>query len=277
MHLKRRMQENDGAFAETAHRPLPTPTLPWRLRQRWSRLLFTHWPVPAADVQARLPRGLRVDTFDRWAWLGVVPFVMEQVRFRSVSQHSFGVPGARAFPELNLRTYVTGPDGRAGVYFFSLDAGSLLAVAGARAAFGLAYFWARMAATREGNAIYYRSERRLTRRPVRFEARYRPLRVAAAKDDLCRFVTERYALFVRRFGAVQIGEIHHRPWQLEWAEAEFMRNDLPGSSGFTLPPRAPVLHYSEEIEMEAWLPYRVRVSAWPSLLLSHVAWYMTGA
>ena len=209
-------------------------------------------------MQARLPRGLRVDTFDGWAWLGVVPFVMEQVRFRIAGEHSAGVPGARAFPELNLRTYVIGPDGRAGVYFFSLDAGSLLAVAGARAAFGLAYFWARMAETREGNAIYYRSERRLTRRPVRFEARYRPLRVPAGKDDLCRFVTERYALFVRRFGGVQIGEIHHRPWQLEEAEAEFMRNDLPGSFGFTPPTRAPVLHYSEEIEMEAWLPRRVR-------------------
>ena len=49
-------------------------------------------------------------------------------------------PTAHAFPELNLRTYVKGPDGRGGVYFFSLDAASLLAVVGARVAFGLPYF-----------------------------------------------------------------------------------------------------------------------------------------
>ncbi len=201
-----------------------------------------------------------MDTFDGWAWLGVVPFVMERVRFRSAGQHSFGMATARAFPELNLRTYVIGPDGRAGVYFFSLEAGSLLAVAGARAAFGLAYFWARMSETRSGDVTTYTSERLLTQRPVRFEARYRSIHVLAAKDDFCRFLTERYALFVRRFGAVQIGEIHHRPWQFEQAEAEFTRNDLPGSFGFTLPERPPVLHYSESIDMEAWLPHRVRLS-----------------
>ena len=250
------MREDHAAFTEMAHRPWPVPAHSWRLRQRWSRLLFAHWPLPAAEVQSRLPQGLEVDKFDGWAWLGVVPFVMEQVRFRSLGQHSVGVATARSFPELNLRTYVIGPDGRAGVYFFSLDAASLLAVLGARLAFGLAYFWARMSEVRSGEVITYRSERLLTRTPVRFEAQYRALHRLSDEDDLRYFVTERYALFVRRFGAVQIGEIHHRPWQLEQAEAEFTRNDLPASFGFTLPPRAPVLHYSESIQMEAWLPHR---------------------
>ena len=250
------MAEDNTPFLQTAHRPWPMPQGAWRLRQRWSRLLFAHWPMRPADVQAKLPDGLRIDTLDGAAWLGVVPFMMDRVRFRTVGEHAFGVPSATAFPELNLRTYVVGPDGRAGVYFFSLDAGSLLAVAGARVAFGLPYLWAAMQERVEDGVVHYRS-RRLLGPPARFAASFRSLGRAAPEDDLRRFLTERYALFTRRFGRVQIGEIHHRPWLLEEAEAEIQCNELPGSFGFTLPNRPPVLHYSEAIEMQAWLPRRV--------------------
>src|SRR5207244_6041433 len=47
------------------------------------------------------------------------------------------------FPEMNLRTYVVGPSGPA-IWFFSLDAAKVVAVAGARATFGLPYFWSDM-------------------------------------------------------------------------------------------------------------------------------------
>ena len=233
------------------------PQRPWRLRQRWSRLLFAHWPVPAGEVQSRLPSGLRVDTFDGWAWLGVVPFLMDQVRFRTVGEHAIGVPSARAFPELNLRTYVIAPDGRAGVYFFSLDAGSLLAVIGARIAFGLPYFWSRMRIEQQGSATRYTSHRRMGH-AADFAASYRSLGTPSAQDDLRRFLTERYAFFTRYFGRVQAGEIHHGPWPLENAEAEFEENGLPAAFGFTLPDRPPVLHYAPEVYMQAWTIRAVR-------------------
>jgi uncharacterized protein YqjF (DUF2071 family) len=220
-------------------------------------LLFAHWPIPAATIQSKLPQGLQVDTLDGTAWLGVVPFVMDRVRFRTTGQGSLRIPTAHAFPELNLRTYVTGPDGRAGVYFFSLDAASLLAVIGARIGFGLPYFWASMQERIEDNTIHYRS-RRLIGPTANFAATFRATGKPAADDDLRRFLTERYALFVRRFGTVQIGEIHHRPWQLETAEADITENTLPQSYGFTLPNSPPVLHYSHEIEMEAWTLKRSR-------------------
>jgi uncharacterized protein YqjF (DUF2071 family) len=245
------VSEDSSPYLEKRHRPWPPPERMWRLRQRWSRLLFAHWPMPAAEIQAKLPAGLRVDTLDGAAWLGVVPFVMDRVRFRTAREHTFRVPTAHAFPELNLRTYVIGPDGRAGVYFFSLDAGSLLAVVGARVGFGLPYFWASMQERVDGDTVHYRSRRRLGP-PAGFTAHFRSLGRPAAEDDLRRFLTERYALFVRRFGSVQIGEIHHAPWQLEEAEAEITENSLPASFGFTLPNRPPVLHYSRELEMQAW-------------------------
>ena len=207
--------------------------------------------MPAADVQAKLPAGLAVDTFDGWAWLGVVPFTMEHVRFRSFRDNHFGVPTARAFPELNLRTYVKTRDGRSGVYFFSLDAGSLLAVLGARAAFNLPYFWASMSETvANDGSIRYQSKRRFDR--ADFDALYRSTGKPAADDDLRRFLTERYALFVRRGKSIHIGHILHPRWQLTEAEADIRINTLPQSFGFTLPHRPPLLHYSEHIEMQAW-------------------------
>ena len=233
-----------------------TPDRPWRLRQRWTQVLFTHWPVRPALVQARLPAGLTVDTFDGWAWLGVVPFRMDRVRIRTVGEHSVSVPSATAFPELNLRTYVRAPDDSPGVYFFSLDAASLLGVLGARIAFGLPYFWARMESRSEAGLIHYRS-RRLLGGDIGFSARYRSLGTLSPDDDLRRFLTERYALFVRRFGAVQVGHIHHGPWRLEQAEAEVLHDDLPASFGLPGPDRPRVLHFGPEVHMHAWTLRRV--------------------
>src|SRR3712207_8210884 len=50
----------------------------------------------------------------------------------------------RSFLEANVRTYVHVDGREPGVYFFSLDAASLLAVLGARVGLGLPYFLARM-------------------------------------------------------------------------------------------------------------------------------------
>ena len=207
--------------------------------------------MPAAAIQAKLPAGLQVDTFNGAAWLGVVPFAMDRVRFRTAGERTLAVPSASAFPELNLRTYVRTASGATGVYFFSLDAGSLLAVAGARTAFGLPYFWAKMSEqVAPDGTIHYESRRRFGN--ADFAATYRSLGTPAPQDDLRHFLTERYALFVRRFGAVQVGRILHHPWQLEQAEADITTNTLPQSFGFTLPDIEPILHYSHEIVMEAW-------------------------
>ena len=249
----------DPSLQQTAHRPWPMPAMPWRLRQRWTKLLFAHWPMPPGEIQRRLPAGLHVDTHDGWAWLGVVPFLMDQVRFRTAGQYSIGVPTARAFPELNLRTYCVAPDGRPGVYFFSLDAGSFLAVMGARIGFGLPYFWSRIRMQQQGDFLRYTS-RCLLGRPADFAAHYRSLGTPAPDDALGRFVTSRYAFFLRRFGHIQAGEIHHAPWTLQNVEAEFEQNGLAASFGFTLPIRPPVLHYTNEVHMQAWTLRRVHNS-----------------
>jgi len=82
------------------------------------------------------------------------------------------VPWLSAFPELNVRTYVTF-DGKPGVWFFSLDARNSVAVAVARTWFHLPYFRARMNCAEREGWILYQSERTHRGAPV---ARWKPYR-----------------------------------------------------------------------------------------------------
>ena len=133
---------------DVGHRPWPLPVQPWIMKQSWHDLLFAHWPVPVDAMRARVPPGLEIDTFDGAAWLGVIPFHMTNVAPRAVP----ALPWVSAFPELNVRTYVT-CEGKAGVYFFSLDAANPLAVAVARAMFHLPYYPADMDVAAQGSRI----------------------------------------------------------------------------------------------------------------------------
>src|SRR5438270_283963 len=153
------------------HRPWARPEGPWAMRMGWRDLLFAHWPVDAAALRRLLPAGLELDLFDGRAFVGAVPFRMEGVSPRLVPN----VPGLHKFPELNLRTYVKA-GGKAGVWFFSLDAGQKLAVRAARYFFHLPYFDARFRIECAGDAVEYAAQR--THRgapPAVFAARYRPI------------------------------------------------------------------------------------------------------
>jgi uncharacterized protein len=240
-----------------SHRPYELPAGRWRMRQRWSDLLFAHWPIPVGGMTRLLPAGLEVDTFDGVAWVGVVPFWMDQVQTRAIGQHCITIPGTAAFCELNLRTYVRSQTtGLRGVYFFSLDAASALAVIGARTLFHLPYFLASMHRQIEPDGtIEYTSRRLLTGRSVRFKARYRGLGNVAApsgEGTLEYFLTERYCLFTHRRGRVIVGHIHHLPWPLEAAEAEISINELPAAHGISLPNQPPILHFARELHVYIW-------------------------
>lgn len=261
-------------LSTVAHRPYPLPAGDWRMTQRWSDLLFAHWPLVPDAIARLLPAGLEVDTFDNYAWVGVVPFWMDRVRTRTFGEHSLSIPSTADFCELNLRTYVRSrATGLHGVFFFSLDAASALAVLGARTLFHLPYFLASMERRRESDgSIHYRSRRLFTHRSIRFEATYRSLRKRSfvqsktqatpqtsaamtspsAPGTLEHFLTERYCLFTPHAGRTLIGHIHHLPWPLETAEAEIRLNELPSAHGITLPNRAPVLHFARELQVFLW-------------------------
>jgi uncharacterized protein YqjF (DUF2071 family) len=227
------------------------------MAQRWNDLLFAHWPIPSHDMARLLPAGLEIDTFDGYAWVGIVPFWMDQVRTRTIGERCVTVPTTATFCELNMRTYVRSQrTGLSGVYFFSLDAASALAVLGARTLFRLPYFLASMHQQTESNGtVNYNSRRLLTGSQVRFKARYRGLGqvIGPGKPGtLEHFLTERYCLFTRRAGRVQVGHIHHLPWPLEPAEAEISINELPAAHGIALPEHPPVLHFARKLDVYIW-------------------------
>ena len=247
-------------LSTTEHRPWPLPKSPWVMTQRWNDLLFAHWPLPAAEITRLIPEGLVVDTFDGSAWVGVVPFWMDKVRFRGIP----AIPGASRFPELNLRTYVRERHTNTpGVYFFSLDAANPFAVSAARMFFHLPYYWAHMKVESPSEReVLYSSERLLTRRPASLRVRYRSLGQPCLKGGLEAFLTERYALFnYRRGGGLGRVNIHHLPWPLELAEADFEINDLPAAHGIRLPATKPLLQYSRELVVYIWALERIPLRA----------------
>ena len=224
---------------------------------QWTDLAFLHWPVPKDALQRLVPRGVEVETFDGDAWLGIVPFCMRKTRIRGLPP----LPYATDFPELNVRTYVRVGD-KPGVWFFSLDAKSRLAVAGARATFGLPYFRAEMEVEQRGLLTSYVSRRVDDRAPpARFAAGYcsggasRP----AKPGTLEQFLVERYCLYAQgRDGSLRCGEIAHAPWQLQSASVQLGVCDMTRLLGFALPDCAPFALCAEPVEVVAWRPMRVR-------------------
>jgi uncharacterized protein YqjF (DUF2071 family) len=210
-------------------------------------------------VTPLLPPGLILDTFDGTAWIGIVPFLIDRVHTRTFGSHTIAVPTTTEFCELNLRTYVRSPaGGLSGVYFFSLDAASALAVIGARSVVHLAYFWAKMRrGIADDGTIRYSSTRLLPQPDVRFDASYRGLggiSLVTTPGTLEYFLTARYCLFTRYARSVFVTHIHHLPWPLEPAEARIHLNQLPRAHGIALPESTPLLHFSRRLEVYIWSP-----------------------
>lgn len=233
----------------TAHRPYPLPKQPWVMTMAWLDLLFAHWSFEPESIAALLPRGLELDTFDDRAWVAVVPFRMARVGPRGLNW----LPGVSAFPELNVRTYVT-RGGKPGVWFFSLDAASRLAVRAARLGFFLPYFDANMRCESRDGWIDYRSVRASP--PGVFAGRYRATGPVyqSTPGTLEHWLTERYCLYsADRRGQIWRGEIHHVQWPLQPAEAEIETCTVTDAWGITLPDEPPLLHFVERIDVIGWL------------------------
>ena len=195
-----------------------------------------------------MPDGLRVDAFDGNAWLGITPFRIDAVRLRGMLPSPFG----SGFRELNVRTYVTHDD-RPGIWFFSLDASSRLAVSAARRLYRLPYFQARIECRRDGPQIGFRS--------VRVDGRPRGSRRRTARrarsstpspPTLEHFLTERYCL-AQEGRRLYRADIHHRPWPLQPADAGVRAASMP-PEGIELPDRPPLLHFASRLDVVIWRP-----------------------
>jgi uncharacterized protein len=212
---------------------------------RWHDLIFLHWPIRPEVIRPLIPAELELDIFDGWCWIAVVPFHMSGVRPRYV-------PVPLALSELNVRTYVR-TRARSGVWFFSLDADSSIAVRVARW-LGLPYYDARMKVERQTEIMRYdsvRTHRNAT--AAEFSACYQPTGPSyrATPGTFDHWLTERYCLFAALApNRVVYGEIHHPPWSLQPAEVDLRRNTMIQRIGPIHD--KPVAHFARLQEVVAW-------------------------
>ncbi len=227
--------------------PTRRPSGAARGTQRWRRLLFAHWPVPTSELRPLVPNGLEIDTFDGSAWIGLVPFWMEGVRPR-------WAPEALAFEflETNVRTYVHVAGKDPGVFFLSLDAASRIAVAVARALWGLPYFNADMTEDVRPESTLYTVRRRDGKHP-RLRVRYELDQElgAARPGSFEHFLVERYLLHLEKAGRIWTGQVHHVPYPVQKARVTEFEDSLIAADGVASARGAPpVVHYASGVDVE---------------------------
>lgn len=223
------------------------------VRMNWVDLLFLHWRVDQALMRALVPEPLELDLFDGSAWIGLVPFRMEQSKFRGFPP----LPGLANFYECNVRTYVR-CRGKVGVWFFSLDAQTLLPVLGGRWLWNLNYVYSRFRVSGAGGAFDYRLARRPGPWPDgRTHVSWRvgePL-PTARPGSLEHFLTERYWLFTRRRSGgrskILAGEVRHTPWALRRAELVHLNDTLITAAGVEVS-GPPMLLASDRLEVQGF-------------------------
>jgi hypothetical protein len=217
--------------ALTAEQLVTTPVL----RTSWLEVGFVHWRVPTHSIDALLPPGLTADVHDGSAWVTLVPHVMADMR-------PFGlpllpdlraIPGGRlpdlsSAPEINLRTYVRGPDGRDGLWFFSLDVANTAVAAAARAFAGAPYFASRLRIEREKLAVRYAGSR--TGRPEFFDLTIQP-GAAIEPSELDVWLTGRWRAYTRHLGSLLVTPVEHEPWPLRAATLQSCRESLTAAAG----------------------------------------------
>lgn len=216
---------------------------------RWQHLTFLHWPVPADTLQRRLPPGLSVDTFDGVAYVGLVPFTMNDIRLSWLPP----VVGLRSSHETNVRTYVVDENGTPGVWFFSLDAENPVFVHVARTWYSLPYQHARMSVERAEDGARYASVRRFgPASECRVDVDTGRTIGPAAPGTLEFFLIERYVLFAWTQRGLYQGRVWHEPYVVREATARSMQEDLLKAVQITHPDTPPLVHFCDGVEVSVY-------------------------
>ncbi len=225
---------------------LPEQRVPWpAVAQSWRHVSFLHWPLPAEVVAAHLPTGLEPDLWEDQAWVSITPFLVERFRLPPLP------PLARLsrFPETNLRTYVRGPGGVDGLWFFSLEADSATTVVGAWAGTGVPYRWSAMG-VQAGETITYTARRRPPHGPHGHRIVVRPgtplLPGEISERD--HFLTGRWRAYTAVAGVLAVIPVEHQPWPLQEAELVDLDEDLFTAAGLPSPSGPPLVGYSTGVD-----------------------------
>lgn len=236
--------------------PALEPDEPVLFHQNWLHLLFLHWEVPVAELQAFLPPQLTVDTFEGKAYVGLLPFTMTGVR----PVFAPPMPWLSSFHEINLRTYVHLAGRDPGVWFFSLDASSALAVALARSTYHLPYYNAEIEFDVTQRAVpecRFSSTRKDDRsvNPAHAKVSYRPVEgpsFHATPGTMEHFLIERYILYANEGSVLYRARVHHAPYSVTRAEVADLDETIIWASGVRRSGVAPLAHYSPGVEVKIY-------------------------
>lgn len=234
------------------------PIRRWWLRNRWDDLAFVHWSYDPEVVQALLPDGLLVDTFDDRAYVSLVPFEMRQATPRFLPS----IPWVSNFLETNVRTYVVDSDGNRAVWFFSLESDRLVIVTFARLLLGFPYIWSKLRVEITGRRRRYVTVRR--RWPKQ------PSSTSDVTIDIGDEITEPSELDVfltARWGTVaqwptRRGRLRHHPvdhatWKLNDATIVHLSDHSFVAAGLPAPIGEPLVRWVGSIDARFGPPTRV--------------------
>ena len=213
----------EGDFS-TQHLPFPMPSRNYTLSQEWRDLTFMHWEVDVEKLQPHLPKGLEIDTFEGKAYVGIVPFIMKNVR----PTWFFSTPFVSTFPEFNIRTYVT-KDGIPGVFFLTLEAKSLVTCSYAPKAYGLPYKYAQGRVKKHDKIVNWHSSRNNGTLKLTGKTEIIGEQQQAKQGTLEEFLFERYSLYTNKNGKIMRGYTHHKKWDFQSAKVSLTENSLTES------------------------------------------------
>lgn len=214
----------------------------------WHDLTFLHWKVDREKLQALVPPGLMIETYEDEAYVGLVPFTMSGIRLAVAPRF----PGFHSSHETNVRTYVVDEQGRRGVWFFSLDAANAAFVRVARAWYRLPYYRSTMSLQKADGEIEYRSKRFITGDVCRVDTRHAQESTTAQPGTLDEFLVERYNLFAYARGRLLVGRVVHLPYPLAVAECRNVEEDLVKAAQIMRPDDAPLVHFSPGVDVEVF-------------------------
>ncbi len=219
------------------------------MKQTWLDTLFIHYPVKADELAKLVPKHLPIDTFEKMAWISIVPYLTTSVRMRGLPP----IPGMNRFPGFNVRTYVH-LNGKPGVYFFNLAAANWFTAKMAKRFFKLPYIYLNMNFQRNGNYIQFESDP-YRKNDEKLKWIYRPISEPrlAQKGSLEEWLVERYCLYtINQKGEPFRSDIIHHSWLIHDAEVESQhRSILPEFNIFPSNENA-IFHYSKRAEVNIW-------------------------
>ena len=222
--------------------------------QNWKHLLFLHWEIPFDEIREKVPRSLDIDLFEGKAYIGLIPFTLSGVRAAMTP----ALPGISSFHEVNVRTYVLHKGGNPGVWFFSLDASSVLAVELARMLYHLPYYPSEIDFKPAGRTEPFRfdSRRTLGGDPAICKVRYAAegLAAPATPGTIDHFLIERYILYTEHNHVLRRARVHHHPYPIQRATVDSLEESVVWAAGLKHPAAPVTRHYAAEVNVKIYAP-----------------------